>query len=204
VPNTPELTAANDALVAAERDITDAEAAVRLAQDELREARSRHRLIEGQLLVLNRDSVNAELATLMDAEAAARHALDSFTVPARASEEDIASYKACIDAHSAARAAAWSQLHRARQANGWSWDDQAYTRLSATLENETGDSAERIWYYLQAIHRLDDGPLRQTLAGAVDQIRRYGYGDGHGMPCTSCGEPQTGYDDDYYYCRMCR
>lgn len=176
--------------------VARAEAAMKLASNRIRE-------IEQERLILHKAEHQAAYGV---ARTDARAKLQALKDLMLVSDDPKAITTAARETSSASQTMS-NTFYKAIAGEGSRWDNpanQAMENLSSEIY-EYSEAAETLAEYLYAAGREQDGSARKKLF--LDTARGFRRGgnprEEGGLPCTSCGEPKWGYNDEGYECRNC-
>lgn len=186
----------------AELDAEEAELAAKVAEAEAVVASAKKRLyaIGQERLVLHKDEHKAAYrASKTNVEALQKklQALVSSSNDPKVLAEG--SRKASNAAYELSRL--FSKASAGEEHHWDSPESKAVHSLTSSVE-ELSDAAEAVAEYLQAAETAQ-GDRKKLYADTANSLRKGYCRDEGGLPCTYCGQPKWGYNDETYECRNC-
>lgn len=178
----------------------DLNAKVAVLETELRSAVQRLHAISEERLVLHKQDHR-------DAYETAKTALRALLTDLRALVATSEDVKALTEAARKASNAGYdlsNLFHKATAGEERNWDSPEYRAMEELNHSvqEVADTAEAVAEYLSAA-ASSKGDRQKLFADTARSLRKGHYRDEGGLPCTGCGQPKWGYNDEGYECRDC-
>jgi len=123
-------------------------------------------------------------------------------LPYDATDEQCEAFEAQLRAISQAERDFQQCLNEAYHANSWTWDTPAFMRYEKVMSRDWDNDGWEVLAFTRSLARSTRDDLKTLFREAIDDIWRHG-SRGLNLPCSNCGGPRSGYDDQDYYCPTC-